>query len=411
VNSYRGELYVLLGNGDGSFAPADYYDAGGNAHSVVVGDMNSDGDLDLVVATGGGSWGSEVFVFPGNGDGTFGESVAHNSAWGPRSAAVGDLNGDGDLDVATANWNSGTASVFLGNGDGTLATGAHYGAGSGSDPNAVAAGDLDGDGDLDVAVPKYYSDNMGVLLGNGDGTFGAAVSYYTGDGPNSAELRDFDGDWDLDLAVANAYSDDVSILQNLLNPASPVEGCFFASLSARDNVTLRWTVESLAGIEGLNVYRATSPDGPFARVNETVIAPSSPGFFEDPTVWPETTFWYQLRALLADGREDLVGPAAVSVTTGGRLAVRLSAAHPNPFTRGTSLSFDVPDHVGPVSLRVYNARGQLVKTLAEGTLDRGRHLAHWDGRNTQGMSVPSGVYFMRLEVDGIARTAKALLAR
>ena len=100
-----------------------------------------------------------------------------------------------------------------------------------------------------------------------------------------------------------------------------------------------------------------------------------------------------------------------SVTTGGSLAVKLWRAHPNPLTRETSVSFDVPDHTGSVSLRVYNARGQLVKTLVEGAVDRGRHLARWDGRNAQGMSVPSGVYFVRLEVDGKARTAKALLIR
>lgn len=64
-----------------------------------------------------------------------------------------------------------------------------------------------------------------------------------------------------------------------------------------------------------------------------------------------------------------------------------------------------------MNLHVYNERGQLVRTLVDAALDRGRHLARWDGSDTKGNRMPSGVYFVRLEVDGKARTAKVLLAR
>ncbi len=178
---------------------------------------------------------------------------------------------------------------------------------------------------------------------------------------------------------------------------TPVEGSFYAVLTEDEIVTLRWTVASLAGIEGFDVYRATSPDGPYRKVNQTLLPASSPGSFEDWTIWPETTFWYELRAVMGDGGEDVMEGSPVAVTTDGKLASALRAPSPNPFTTETAIEFDVPNHVGAVALTIYNVRGQRVAELASGSLDRGRHTARWDGTTSTGEQVPSGVYFVRLE--------------
>lgn len=159
------------------------------------------------------------------------------------------------------------------------------------------------------------------------------------------------------------------------------------------------------------MYRATSPGGPFSQVNEEEIPPSSPGLFEDTTVWPETTFWYELRALLPEGDEDVVGPDLASVTTGGRLTAALHSAYPKPFVGETSVFFAVPSHVGPVSLGVYNVRGQLVKKLVEGPVDRGRHAASSDGRDGDGIGVSSGVYFVRARGESAEVTQKLVRIR
>ena len=178
---------------------------------------------------------------------------------------------------------------------------------------------------------------------------------------------------------------------------SPVEGSFFAVAEGSNSVTLRWTVGSLAGIDGFRVYRATSSGGPFACLNEVAVQASSPGDYVDTTVWPATTFWYQLRAVLHDGSEDVVG-SPVRVTTGGSLEARLYPARPNPFGRAVSMQFDVPGHSGPVTAAVYNVRGQLVKSLADGPLTRGRHTLHWDGTDDRGLRVSNGVYFCQARV-------------
>jgi ankyrin repeat protein len=122
----------------------------------------------------------------------------------PYSVAVGDLDGDSDLDLAVANVYGANVSVLLNNGNGTFAADVLYGAGS--YPSSVAVGDVDGDSDLDLAVANSESHNVSVLLNNGNGTFAAAVHY--GAGGFSVAVGDLDGDSDLDLAVANGQSGD-----------------------------------------------------------------------------------------------------------------------------------------------------------------------------------------------------------
>ncbi|MEW6283581.1 MAG: FG-GAP-like repeat-containing protein, partial [Candidatus Eremiobacterota bacterium] len=90
----------------------------------------------------------------------------------PFSVALGDVNGDGRLDLATANVNSNDASVLLGNGDGTFQAAQNFAAGA--NPFSVALGDVNGDGRLDLATANHNSNDASVLLGNGDGTFQAA---------------------------------------------------------------------------------------------------------------------------------------------------------------------------------------------------------------------------------------------
>lgn len=191
----------------------------------------------------------------------------------------------------------------------------------------------------------------------------------------------------------------------------PVEGAFFAVLTDVETVILRWTVGSLSEISGFNIYRATSEDGPFSRVNAEVLPPQSPGSYEDGTVWPETTFWYEVRVLYGDATEDVVGGYSAVVTTGGRLALRLCPAYPNPSRGGTTLRFDVPSHAGGVSLDIYTAEGRRVRSLVSGEWERGRHELVWDALDGSGNAVASGVYFVRLAVDDESEARKVLVLR
>ena len=85
---------------------------------------------------------------------------------------------------------------------------------AGDDPRYVTVGDLNGDGDLDLALANWISDDISILLNNGYGTFQDAESYDAGNGPVTVILGDLDADGDLDAGVASEHSDAVSILIN-----------------------------------------------------------------------------------------------------------------------------------------------------------------------------------------------------
>jgi hypothetical protein len=216
IRCLNGSVGVLLGNGDGTFQPVVNFHLGGfGAASVVVADLRGDGNLDLLVATGS-TIGSSVGVLLGNGDGTF-QTVVTYSTGGltALSVAVADVNGDSKPDLVVANWctdvncTASTVGVLLGNGDGTFQTVVPYDSG-GIYANSVVIGDVNGDGKLDVVVgngstsPTVASGNVAVLLGNGDGTFQKAVRYNRGGyGASSVTIADVNGDGKPDLVVAN----------------------------------------------------------------------------------------------------------------------------------------------------------------------------------------------------------------
>lgn len=161
-----GSVSILLGNGDGTFQPANNTSAGKNPFVIQAADFNGDGRADLVLIDSSG-----VGVLLGNGNGTFGPVTYFPTANGPGSLAVADLDGDNVPDLVVGAHSS--LSVLLGNGDGTFQTDVDYSV-SGT---SVVAADLNGDGKVDVitAGPKFGFSLVAVLLGNGDGTIQNAI--------------------------------------------------------------------------------------------------------------------------------------------------------------------------------------------------------------------------------------------
>ena len=210
---------VYISDGNGGFTGTNISADTNVSQSIAVGDLNGDGDLDVVVA----NYGEKNRVYLGNGSGGFAEGTnisadANNSG----SIALGDVDGDGDLDIVVAN-DEQKNRVYMNNGvgaDGTVSF--TRGSDISSDANAsnsIALGDVDGDGDLDIVVANspfsnsaYYSSSRvsipgfnRVYLSNGTGGFTRGSDISTDDDPSSSiALGDLDGDGNLDIVVANA---------------------------------------------------------------------------------------------------------------------------------------------------------------------------------------------------------------
>ncbi|HKH98943.1 MAG TPA: FG-GAP-like repeat-containing protein [Candidatus Sulfotelmatobacter sp.] len=210
ANYATGTVSVMLGMGDGTFPSHADYPVGSEPSSVAIADVNGDKIPDLIVAN---FHSNTVSVLLGNGDGTFKPAVnyATGSAGaqvGPVSVAVGDVNGDGKPDLVIVNeyggpTQSGSAAVLLGNGDGTFRPEVEYPTGAGGNPLSVALGDFNGDGNLDLAVADFRTQQVSILLGKGDGTFPTVTPYSTGANPSSVVVADFNGDGILDLALTS----------------------------------------------------------------------------------------------------------------------------------------------------------------------------------------------------------------
>ncbi len=182
------------------------YDYGNYPTSVALGDLNGDGKLDLALTSNDG----RVSILLGQGDGTLSTETDFAAGGTPCAVAIGDLNGDGKLDLVVANAGSGTVSVLLGHGNGSFDAQVAY-AVNGA-PQSVALADLNRDGHVDVAVASGVSDAVSILLGNGDGTLSPPRDFVSGTFPHSVAVADLNRDGIPDLAVANAGSNSVAIL-------------------------------------------------------------------------------------------------------------------------------------------------------------------------------------------------------
>jgi hypothetical protein len=234
TNELDSTASVFLGDGTGQFQklvnPSDAngaYPTGAYSTGGTIIDLNHDDIPDVITADYHGNsisvlLGTPSAMMPGKGTGALTAPASYPTVVDAETSnlAVGDLNGDDNLDVVAANPavivpSAASVSVFLGRADGTFApaTTAPVGIPGGSSPFSVTIGDFNGDGKNDVAIADNVAGPIIVKLGNGDGTFQDETLYPSGGvGATFIITYDMNLDGKLDLVCANRNSDNVGVL-------------------------------------------------------------------------------------------------------------------------------------------------------------------------------------------------------
>ncbi|MCP4540894.1 MAG: DUF11 domain-containing protein, partial [Chloroflexi bacterium] len=218
---------VYLNDGAGHFTLYDAFNVGaGYSYDAALGDLDGDGDLDVFVPQYLPGK-AQVYLNDGTGDFVLHDTLTTTNE---SKVALGDLDDDGDLDAVSESW------VHLNDGAGNFAV---HGALSPSFSTGVELGDLDGDGDLDVVVAKTNGDPQEIYLNDGTGNFGPYTTFAAGYN-REMDLGDVDGDGDLDIVFANGNwgAQELWLNQLGVTAVDPVPNNHTVPLDANSTITI-----------------------------------------------------------------------------------------------------------------------------------------------------------------------------
>lgn len=233
----------------------------------------------------------------------------------------------------------------------------------------------------------------------------------------------------LRLAIANTTYDQLLTCSILLDAAVEPQLVETSHLrpflqelsvtSSNGQVTVEWSLDPEAPKPDFHLFRSTSEQGPYQKINAQPIAQDHRQIYTytDYQVCGGVTYWYKLGLAEFSDSLTLFGPAGATVTdvaqeneSMGPTTYQLLQNYPNPFNPETTIKYQVPK-TSPVSLVIYNLLGQRVRTLVEEIKEPGYYQISWDGLDKRGNQVASGVYFYRLESGPYTKTRKMSLLK
>ncbi|MDO7850967.1 T9SS type A sorting domain-containing protein [Hymenobacter convexus] len=349
---------ILLGQAGGGFGAAVAYSIGTNSRpvAVAVGDVNGDGNPDVVTSNNGSN---SVGVFVGNGTGGLspvvtyatGTSSSPNSA--PAYVALGDVNGDGRLDIVVANNLTASVGVLLGLGGGGFAAVTTYSTGVGSQPVGVALGDVNGDGRLDIVTGNSLPGTVGVLLGQAGGGFGAVASYSDGlSRPTTVALGDVNGDGRLDVLVDHETLNTVGVLLGQAGGGLALAGTYSTGTNSMPTAAVLGDVNGDSQLDIVTVLAAGSAGVLLGQGNGSfgAITNYSAGAVNTP-------IGGALGDVNNDGRLDIVtvnnssNDASVLLNTTAAAALTLTSLNPTSGAVGTSITLTGTGLTGATGVR------------------------------------------------------------
>jgi hypothetical protein len=347
-----------------SFAPEVDFLTSGNITCVFVGDLDGDNKPDLVGVDNGSS---KISIFRNtstSGIISFGSSLEVNTGLNPSTVALGDLDGDGKLDLAVTSGYPAIVSVYLN----TSTLGA-ISMGVGIDyplvdlAYGISIGDIDGDGKPDLApailnsTPSYIStfSNSSVL---GNISFRTAINYTVGENAFSDAIVDVDGDGKPDLITANATSNTVSVLQNVTPTPLPLSLLnFSASVKGRE-VELFWLTGIEINTSYFNIERSLESHV-FSSIGTLKASDNANGMkysFLDGNL-PADLLYYRLKMVDIDGKFSYSPVIQIHLDS----VQRTLAIYPNPSNK--ILIALHPEAMGKARLNIIDFMGRIVQTI------------------------------------------------
>jgi hypothetical protein len=303
-------ITVFLSRPDGSMQTGVNY-GGGNFYYAAVADFNGDGKLD-VAATDVNS--GLVQIFNGVGDGTFsiGSTFATDlTSTQPQGLVAGDFNRDGHPDLAIQNSNGQNVGVLINDGTGGFLAPVTYGVSVNYSYEGISTADLNGDGNLDLVVPLTNGSAIAILLGNGDGTFQAETDVTVGLYPGSVAIADLNGDGKLDLAATTRQYGSEGVDVAFGNGDGTFQTPVFYASSLQDfNLDSPYpTFIQAADIDGDGTPDLVYTNSEYGSVG--VLFGAGNGVFYDPVEYPSGGYAYGM--VVADVNQD----GAPDVVTAG----------------------------------------------------------------------------------------------
>jgi hypothetical protein len=285
-----GYLQLFTNNGSGFLASNAVLSVGNDPYYVVAADVNGDGKMDLIGANELNSRQSDpagtLLVLINDGNGGFVSNATYEVGIDPQCFVAADVNGDGKVDLITANFGSDTLSVLTNNGSGGFGSNATYQVGI--QPLCVVASDINGDGWPDLITANFGSatgNSLTVLTNNGSGGFGFYATIGVDEVPNCVVAADVNGDGKPDLIVASSDGTLTVLINTITFPTPPNMKPPNLSLALSDpNIVISWTssatnfaIQTNSSLSGGNWGTASYAISTVNGTNQSITIPPPPG--------------------------------------------------------------------------------------------------------------------------------------
>ncbi len=219
-------------------------------------------------------------------------------------------------------------------------------------------------------------------------------------------MCDWNSDSILDMVVGSGYG--LVHLYLGIDPSIAVMITNIAASTVDAGVELEWEVAADEAIAGFKIHRENVVDGASMVIpSDGVLLPSSSKRYLDKEVQMGETYRYTLIAVKTNGSEVLSQQILVETRA---LLFALHQNYPNPFTSSTRIGFSLALEAD-VTLVIYDVAGRRIRTLVNRRMTAGNHIERWDGHNTVGQAVSSGIYFCRLTANKTVLTRKLIITR